>query len=99
MKLDLTKGLVNVNGDILKTPTGEVATVGLTITQSLLTELNGDEKLEGVKKAELFNLWFDKIKDKKEADFKPEEVVLIKERIGKAYGMLVVGQMYKLLDK
>lgn len=98
MKIDLTKTLLNLDGIELKDG-DKVATVGHVITQSLLGVVEGDEKMEGLKKAELFNLWFDKVKDKKEADLKPEEKVLVKDRIGKMYHIIVVGQMFKILDK
>jgi len=99
MKIDLNVQLLDIEGQPLKGEGDKIPTVGTAITQSLLSPLKGDEALDGAKKAEMFNIWFDKVKDKKEADFKAEEVVLIKERIGKAYHQLVVGQMFKILDK
>ncbi len=95
IKLDTT--LVGIEGTPLKDEKGNETNYGLVITNALLTPLQGDDKMEGKKKAELFNIWFDKIKDQDEAELTSEEVVVVKERIGMMYPPLIVGQMYKLL--
>lgn len=97
MKINLTTTFSDQLGGKIKNGE-EQLTMGDVITSALLTPMKEDEKLSGEEKAELFNIWFDQIKDKKEADLKPEQVVKIKERIGKAYAQIIVGQSFKILN-
>lgn len=100
MKIDLTKTFTTIEGKTMK-ESGENSpelTLGFVATQAILNVLPGDDNLTGVEKNELFTLWFDNIKDKQKAELTAEQVSKIKERIGKAYPALIVGQAYKLLD-
>ncbi len=98
MKIDLTTTFINETGSTLKDGSGAETTMESVITTSLLSPMKDDDKLSGDEKAELFNLWFDKIRGKKEADLKAEEVVKIKDRVGKAYAQIIVGQLFRILD-
>jgi len=84
----LGKALVDADGDV---------TLAKVITTALLSPMEDDKTISGQEKADLFNLWFDKIKDNKEADLTSEDKVLIKERVGKAYAQIIVGQVFKIL--
>jgi hypothetical protein len=84
----LGKALVDVDGEV---------TLAKVITTALLSPMEDDKTMSGQEKADLFNLWFDKIKDNKEADLTSEDKVLIKERVGKAYAQIIVGQVFKIL--
>lgn len=68
------------------------------ITYSLLTLLEGDDKLSGEDKNKNFLLWWEKIKDKEEVDLTAEEIVLIKKRVGIPFSSLIVGQIYKVFN-
>lgn len=98
MKIKLETVIVNEVGEEMDISEGKKATLSAIITTALLTPFKQDDNMSGEEKAELFNIWFDKIKDKKEADLKPEEVVKIKKRIGYGFPPIVVGQAYKLLN-
>lgn len=96
MKVNLETKFVAVSGEVLQGENGKDATLGYAITEALLSVLKGDDQLSGAKKAELFNIWFDKIKDKKEAELTIEEIITIKERVGLAWPQLIVGQVYNI---
>jgi len=93
---DLTIKFTDQLGKALVDADGEV-TLAKVITTALLSPMEDDKTMSGQEKADLFNLWFDKIKDNKEADLTSEDKVLIKERVGKAYAQIIVGQVYKIL--
>ncbi len=96
MKIDLTTSFTNENGQNIKDGEQDL-TIGKVITTAILSPMKDDDKLTGEEKANLFNLWFDKIRNKKTADLEPEEIILIKERVGKAYAQIIVGQSFKIL--
>jgi len=93
---DLTIKFTDQLGKALVDADGEV-TLAKVITTALLSPMEDDKTMSGQEKADLFNLWFDKIKDNKEADLTSEDKVLIKERVGKAYAQIIVGQVFKIL--
>ena len=97
MKIDLKKVLFNEDGeDFTIGETKEKVTFGYIFTKALLTELKGDEeKVED--KGKRFTLWYEKLKDKKEAELTIEESVMIKERVGKAFGAIIYGQISLVL--
>lgn len=98
MKVNLTDNILNSEGTVFKTPNtfGDMVnmTIGKAIGQALLNHLPGDESLSGEDKAMNYTIWYDKIKDQKQADFTPEEIVNIKKRVGIGFPALVVGQIY-----
>lgn len=94
--INLKQTFSNEIGEDLQGKDGAV-TLGEIITTALLSPMEGDDKISGQEKADLFNLWFDKVKDAKEADLTSEDKVLIKERVGKAYAQIVVGQVFRIL--
>jgi len=94
--IDLKQTFTNESGKDLSDDKGAV-TLGKVIQTALLSPMEDDKNLSGQEKADLFNLWFDKIKDAKEADLTSEDKVLIKERVGKAYAQIIVGQVFKII--
>jgi len=59
---------------------------------------NDDKITEGVEKMKRY-LLASKIQQAKELELKSEEIVMIKEAVGKNYGALIVGQVYQMLEK
>ena len=94
MKLNQT--FTNELGEDLADDKGSI-TLGKVIQTALLSPMKDDDMLSGQEKADLFNLWFDKIKGADEADLTSEDKVLIKDRVGRAYSQIVVGQVFKIL--
>lgn len=99
--IKLNQTFIDRDGKVLmKDEVNEVPlTLNDVVTSALLNTVEGDDKLPGTKKAELFSIWFDKVKDKEVLDVTTEEKASIKERIGKAYFQLIVGQAWNYLEK
>ena len=104
MKIDFSQKLVNPNNGepVLKSEDNkEPATLGSVCVEVLQATLIGadgrPEQMTGEKKLELFNLSM-KVREG-EQDVTPEEVTIIRERIGKMYPTVIVGITYPLLDK
>lgn len=98
MKIDLKQKFYSHKGEVMQ-DNGKDVLLSDVITNALLTPLKDDEKLSGSDKSELFKIWFDEIKDKDTANLKAEQISTIKERLGKLYGQLIVGQSYNYLDQ
>lgn len=98
MKLNVTTVLKNMNGDDLIEPNAkgeaEPVIVRTVIINALMTP---DQKDTGVQKVEKYSLAMD-IQKQDEIELTPEQVVLLKETIGKPYGPVVVGPVSMLLD-
>jgi len=92
--MDLTKPLTDLEGNAF----ADGATYKTVLLGALLNVLRGDETLTGEQKFKLYALSM-KINDTA-ADCKiaAEDVVLLKDRVGRAYPPLVVGRVFALLD-
>lgn len=97
MKIDLTQTFTNEQGTVIKSKDKDLS-LAEVLTTALLTPVESDAKLSGQEKAELFNLWFDKIKDQKEAELSSEDIVMLKKRVGLTYAQIIVGQVYRILN-
>ena len=76
----------------------EPLTVRKVATQALLTTMKGDESLDGDRKAAMWLLAM-KIQREDTPDLDTgKDIALLKERVGKAFGALVVGQVFLLLN-
>lgn len=64
---------------------------------ALMANIEGD-KIDGLEKMKRY-LLATKIQKANELDLKSEEIVKLKELIGKVYGVLIVGQAYEMLEK
>ena len=97
---DFTSILTGLDGKPLmtgdtKAPTG--LTLGDVCVQALETPLEEDKQMDGSKKFALDQL-ARKIYHNKAATLSLEDLTLLKQRVGKAYGPLVVGAAWRLLD-
>ena len=96
--------LVNVN-QVLKTIDGQTmqepndkgeavdATLKMAIVNAVLSPVKDESGIEKVKKYELAK----KVFNADEVDLNEDDIKLIKERVGKLFGPIVVGQIYELL--
>lgn len=96
MNVDFSASILDLKGNVIA-PENEPMTVSSVCVGALLATLKGDEGLGGNKKAEMFKLAL-KISDKAECDVSPEEIVLLRERVGRLWGPLVVGRVYEFLS-
>lgn len=75
----------------------ETMTLAKVACDAIMAEMP-DEKRSGKQKAEAYELAL-RIMAGRTIEISIEEAALIKDRIGKAYGALVVGQCWPLLEK
>lgn len=72
-------------------------TLGSVCIAALHANLSKDKELTGGQKANLF-LISTKIVGNKEAHLKIDDIKIIKDRVGEAYGTLIVGRVFEVLD-
>lgn len=92
--MDLTKPLLDLDGNSFP----DQATHKTVLIGALLNTLKGDEHMNGEQKLKLYTLSM-KINDTAaECRLSAEDVVLLKDRVGRAFPPLVVGRVFELLD-
>lgn len=100
MKIDFSKPILDLAGMPVKqteaadSPDATLATVA---TGALMATFPDERELSGTDKAARFHLAM-KLTNGGDVDLKVEDVALLKNLIGKAFGPLVVGRAYDLLD-
>lgn len=97
MKLDFSAKILGMSGEPLKdsTSTNEL-TLGSVICNALLVNFPG-ENLTGEDKVRRFRL-AEMAYDGGEQEVADPIIKEIKDAVGKAYGTLIVGRVYKMLD-
>lgn len=91
MKINIDAPITNLDGTQLKEG-DKLLTLKDFITTSLLAESKEQTADDKIKRFSLAVKVFNG-----EKELSPEDVVLIKERIGEMYGALIVGKCYELL--
>jgi len=96
--IDFTEALISLDGTAMKVDGGtEKLTLGTVAVNSLLATLEGDKNLAGTEKVKRYEL-AKKVFHQSSVVLTAEEISLIKQRIADAYGPLVVGVAWHLLD-
>ena len=94
----LGKGIVDLDGKVINSLSGEPATVRGVVIEALLATFNDETHLSGEEKLKRWEL-ASKIKNTADpVELTAEEITLIKKLVGKAYGPLVVGRTWKILE-
>lgn len=102
MKLPVNETIKTIFGDDIVAPAKEngaeadTLTLATVIQNALLNPLRGDESLDGARKLEMHRLAVKTLDP--DADYKVEEVTTIKERVGRAYGPVVVGPAWQMIE-
>lgn len=98
MKINVDTVMASIDGQPLKGPDGKSdATLKNISVVALMTMFDQDKAMQGDEKLRLYEM-ATKINAGGEIELAPEDVVLLKKRIGFAYGPAVVGPAYKLLN-
>jgi hypothetical protein len=97
VKVDVTAPILDINNIPLTAGDGQHVTLRSIIEAVLINPLEGDNKLEGPAKLQLWDLAL-KVHREDEPDFQAEEIALIKRRIGIGTSTTVVGRAFALLD-
>jgi hypothetical protein len=98
MKINFEQTLKDMDGkDITEGKEKKVLTLDKVCVNALLSE-NQDDRQSGEDKLKVFQL-AKKIYGAGEVEVTAEEIVLIKNKVGRFYLPLVVGQVYEILEK
>lgn len=96
MKINFDAVLHHIDGKPLKTQESEM-TLKTASVESLMAIIREDEQATGAVKLARYELAV-KVNAGGEVDLTPEEAAILKDRIGKVFGVAVVGPAYKLLN-
>ena len=107
MKVDVTKQIMNLQGEPFQTggipcpQCGHIAEGAQTMTlrKAIVqaTTIFGPEDKDGAEKFERYRLAL-QATDFDEPDWKPEELTLIRELIGRIYSPVIVGRCWEMLE-
>ena len=96
MKIDFTKKFTNFNGEVLKdTASNRELSLGDVCVEALLA-VDKNEAIDGAEKLRRYNLAMEIYKGKD--SLLVEEIVLLKDLIGKYYATMIVGQALPILS-
>ena len=93
MKVNLTAVLKDDKG--IEVEDGSLKTL---LVNALFSNLKGDETLDGKKKYEMYTLSKKISEAEEEVELSAEEITLLKDRVGKAYVVLFMGQIWDMLE-
>jgi hypothetical protein len=97
MKINFAKELMMIDGKTkMPAADGNIATVKGAVIDALLATYNDEQNLAGAEKLKRYKLAMRISND--ETEFESEEVTLFKTLTGKAYGPIVVGQVWDTLE-
>ena len=102
MKIDFSRTINNLDGVPMQTRIDADILAPLTlarvVTESLLSADESSKSMSGAKKAELFALAMRVHAATEPIDLTPEQVSLIRERVGAVCTTLVCGRAFELLN-
>lgn len=98
MKLKIDEAIKTLDGKPIKEGK-DVITVKDILMQACTANLQTDAQMEGTKKFELYQLAMKVNASKKDIDLTIEEIATLKDRVGKGFNVLVVGQVWSALEK
>ncbi len=96
MKVNFSKELVDLNGKAINDTTGKPATLKGVSIDALMAVFQDEQNLSGEEKLKRYKLAV-KISSG-ESEVSVEEISMVKKLIGKAFGALVVGQCWEILE-
>jgi hypothetical protein len=98
MQVLFGKGFKDAEDVEMKDTKGNAATLRGVCVEALLASYEDERALAGEEKLKRWELAMKIKKAQDPADLSVEEISLIKKLIGKAYGALVVGQAWSMLE-
>ena len=98
MKIDLTQPIFDLEGSPIPKPDGSLpATLGFLAVTALQVQFDDEHKMSAEDKLSRFKIAL-RLSGQSSADLSVEEVAMIKSVIGKAFGIVIVGRAFALLD-
>lgn len=96
MKINFSAPIRDIRGEPI-IEADKPVTLGSVSCQALLATYQDEKEISGKEKVERFTLAA-LCSNETEADVSVEDVALLKKLIGKAYGPLVVGRAYEIIE-
>lgn len=96
MKINFDSVLKHISGENLKTNGEDLTLKGASI-EALIAIAESDRNATGEDKFKRYEIAM-KVNAGGEVELTPEEVAVIKKRVGEVFGVAVVGPAYKLLN-
>lgn len=101
MKLPVDQTLKTILGEDVAVPVGDgqptiPMTFAMAVQNALLGSLRGDEPLDGASKLELHRIATKTLDP--DSDYAVEDVAKIKERVGRAFGPVIVGPVWEMIE-
>lgn len=97
MKIDFSKKFTNFNGEVLKDAASDKEFTLRDVCIESLLSVDKDSNIDGVEKAKRYNLALEIYQGKRES-LEAEDIVLLKQLVGKLYTPIIVGQALPLLE-
>lgn len=99
MLVDFKKVICDLRGNPVKLPDGAELTLLNVCQESLMTNFPDEQQLSGAEKVKRFGLALKIGGSVLPVDITIEEAAEIEKLVGKAYGPLVVGRVYEILEE
>lgn len=97
MKINFNQKFKNFTGEVLKDANSDKELSLKDVAIEALLAVEKDSSLDGMEKAKRYYLSVEIYQDKKEG-LSSEEVVLLKQLIGKFFTPIIVGQAFMMLE-
>lgn len=98
MRRNFAQPILDINDNEIKDQAGNVMTLTIAAINALLATYDDEKQLSGKEKADRMQLALKINKKPKEVDLTAEQLSLVKSLIAKAYGPLIVGRAWELLE-
>jgi hypothetical protein len=98
MQIDLSKNILDLDGNIINAQDGKPAIIQGVVVDALLATFQDESNLSGEEKLKRFELALKIKKAGETVCLVSDEVAYIKKLVGRAYGALIVGQTWKVLE-
>lgn len=98
MQIDFDQTISGADGEPLKMGVGDdsSASLGIIVSTAMFSTLPGDEKLTGLNKATIGELGL-LVRKGGVHEITPEDVVSMRERVGKFYAPLIVARVFAVI--
>jgi hypothetical protein len=98
MKVDFSRELTDLDNKPILTPEQKPFTLGKACVDALMVGYEDEKGLSGEEKLKRYDLALAIHSAKNSLEIAAEQVVLLKKLVGKGYGPLVSGQVWKMLE-
>jgi hypothetical protein len=99
MKINVDQQIKNLEGELFKESDGTTdLTLKKVLVRALVLQHPSDDKQTGDEKFALYQLASKITNTEGEIDVKPEDIIILKKRVGIMYATAMVGPVYEILN-